>query len=190
MKRIAFVRVIEVTPGDDGLGHAHLHVYMLSPYVPHEYARHLWGKALAAFGYHVPTRAVDVVLNEARSPFARAQLERLLVTRRGPKGRPLTEVAWPVVDFRKARGNIEQELVKYLVKDAELEHDRINLVDPVLMARIYQGLEGVRTLATSRHFFVPDDRVCACDQCGSTRLNTRSQRVESSGGAEPCPKGD
>jgi hypothetical protein len=173
LSRIAFVRVIEVTPGTANDGHAHLHVYALSPFTPHEVIRHLWGAALRGHGYATPRRALADVLAEAGSPKRRAQLERVLVTRRGPKGVPLSEVDWPVIDVRECRGNVENELVKYLVKDAELEHGKLNLIDPELYALVYEGLEGVRTVATSRHFFVKEDRLCACDQCGSARVTTR-----------------
>jgi hypothetical protein len=173
LARLVFVRVMEVTPGSSNDGHAHLHVYMLSPFVPHELVRHLWGKALGKHGYQVPTRPLADVLAAVESPKRRAQLAKVLVTRRGPKGRPLDEVLWPVVDIRKCHGDVENELIKYLVKDAELEHGKLNLVEPDLYARIYEGLEGVRTVATSRHFFIKEDRACGCEQCGSTRLTNR-----------------
>lgn len=178
LKRIAYMRVTEVTPGTDGDGHAHLHVYMLSPYIPHELVRHLWGKAIRASRYDPPTRLLEDVLAEARSERSRAQLARVLVTRRGANGRPLLQVDWPVADIRATFGDIENELVKYLVKDAEFEDGSLRLVDPDLYARIYEGLEGVRTIATSRHFFLPEDRTCACTECGSTRVSTKLAKPE------------
>jgi hypothetical protein len=178
LKRVAFVRVVEVTPGSNDDGHAHLHVYLLCPYLPHELVRHLWGQALRKHGFLVPVRSIRDVLNEAKSQRSRRQLERVLVTRRGKRGVPLTDVDWPVVDLRACNANVERELVKYLVKDAEIEHGKLNFIDAKLYARIYEGLEGVRTIATSRHFYVKTDRVCACDKCGSTRLSTRAVKQE------------
>ena len=149
---VAFMRVTETTAGQKNDGHAHYHVYFHSPYIPHELARHLWGKALRQLGYDTPTRPIADVLAGARSEFSAAQLQRVLATRRGAKRLP-EEVAWPVIDIEEAYGNIERELVKYLVKDAELEDGAMKLIQPELYARIYEGLEGLRTIATSRHFF-------------------------------------
>jgi Zn finger protein HypA/HybF involved in hydrogenase expression len=170
LKLIAFVRVTEVTAGQSNDGHAHYHVWLYCPYIPHEVARHLWGKALRKFGYIVPMRPVEDVIAEARTPFAAAQLRRTLVTRGGPKGRPLTETEWPVLDLKQAYGDVEAELVKYLVKDVVVEGGTTGMIDPELYARIYEGLEGLRTIATSRKFFQEDVKDCFCEQCGSTRL--------------------
>jgi hypothetical protein len=145
---------------------------MISPYIPHELVRHLWGTALRKCGYEPPTRSIEEVLAE-HDGMRRAQLERVLVTRRGSRGKPLRVIDWPVVDVRMCHGDVENELVKYLVKDAEREGGELRLIDPVLYARVYQGLEGVRTIATSRHFFERSDRVCACEACGGTRIGRR-----------------
>jgi hypothetical protein len=91
LARVAFMRVLEVTPGRIADGHAHLHVYLFLPYVPHELARHLWGTALRKHGYEPPTRALEDVL-AGREGRRRNQLERVLVTRRGNRGKPLTLV--------------------------------------------------------------------------------------------------
>lgn len=164
------MRVTEVTEGRKQDGHAHYHVYFRSPYIPHELARHLWGKALRKLGYSTPSRPLDRVLGDASTTFAAAQLKRVLVTKRGRKGRPLAEVEWPVVDIQEATGNVERELVKYLVKDAEMEGDRLQPIPAELFTRIYVGLEGLRAIATSRKLFQEEARSCACDECGSTRL--------------------
>jgi hypothetical protein len=178
LSRIAFMRVTEVAMGSLCDGHAHIHVYVICPYIPHEIARHLWGKAIRISGYLPPTRALGEVLVEAKTERARGQLRRVLVTRRGPNGRALDQVDWPVVDIRPAFGDVEKELVKYLVKDAEFVNGSLRLADPAAYGLIYEGLEGVRTIATSRHFFPPDDRTCSCSECGSTRLSTRLVKPE------------
>lgn len=149
-----------------------LHVYFHSPYIPHELARHLWGKASEKLGYETPMRPIADVLAEASSEFAARQLRRVLATRRGAHRLP-EQIAWPVVDIEEAYGNIESELVKYLVKDSEYEEGAMKLISPELYARIYEGLEGVRTIASSRGFFPNERGTCSCDQCGSTRI-TRS----------------
>jgi hypothetical protein len=188
LKLIAFVRVTEVTGGQNNDGHAHYHAWLYCPYLPHEVARHLWGKALSRFGYAVPMRAVDAVIAEARNPFAAAQLRRALVTRGGPKGRSLAETEWPVLDLKQAYGDVEAELVKYLVKDVVVEGGTAGLISPELYARIYEGLEGLRTIATSRKFFQENVKDCFCDQCGSTRLKRAVTTPEAAAAAESASR--
>jgi hypothetical protein len=175
---LTYVRVTEVTGGRKGDGHAHYHAYFHSPYIPHELVRQLWGNALSSLGYATPARPIARVLAEAHGDFARAQLKRALVTRHGKQGRLLSEVRWPVLDLIEADRNVEQELVKYLVKDAELEDGKLKRIPEELHARIYEGLEGLRTIATSRKLFQDESRTCACDECGSTRLARTSAKPQ------------
>jgi hypothetical protein len=98
----------------------------------------------------------------------------VLVTRRGKNGRLLPEVLWPVVDIRQCRGDVANELVKYIVKDAErYDSGKLALVDPEFYSRAYEGMEQLRMIATSRGFWVDDAYVCRCDKCGSTDLERR-----------------
>ena len=150
MRLLTFVRVVEVTPSDDG--HAHLHVYILSPFLPHQLLRHLWGKALRKRGYSSPIRTVADVLMDEQDEYKRRRLAKVLVTRRGAKGKPLDVQFWPVIDIQAGYGNIERELIKYLIKDGEYQDGKLVLGDPRLYARVYEGLEGVRTVVTSRYF--------------------------------------
>ena len=172
-----FVRVIEVTGGDDGLGHAHIHAWALSPYIPHALIRLWWGQALIAEGYVVPSKPLAEALATAKEEWQRRRLAKWLVTRRGANGRPLSEVPWPVADIREARHGIEREFIKYLIKDAERAPDgSLNFMDPGLYARIYQGLEGVRTIQASTGFWSKDaleTGVRACERCGNTNLTTK-----------------
>jgi hypothetical protein len=93
-----------------------------------------------------------------------------------------------VLGLEQCRGNVANELVKYLVKDAEVVAGQLKLIDPALYARVYQGLEGVRTIATSRKFFVREDRMCACEACGSTRFDRSAvKRAIDTGGDDREP---
>lgn len=47
MKRVRYCRVIEVTEGLDGRGHAHMHIWFVGPYVDQARLAHLWGTALS-----------------------------------------------------------------------------------------------------------------------------------------------
>ena len=171
---VVYVRVLEVTAGRKQDGHAHLHVYLLAPYLPKEYLKHLWGQVLVGFGRTVPPATVDEVL--ARADGHEPQLRAWLVTRRGAKGRPVDTVYRPVVHVEECYGDIENELVKYLVKDLERDDDGTEkLMDPALFARVYAGLEGVRTIHASTGFFVNRQGSCACQACGSK--STTRERV-------------
>jgi len=175
-----FVRVLEVTPGRDLLGHAHIHAWLFSPYIPHELLRLWWGRALVNQGYSVPERSVAELLEEQPTPYRRRQLADAFVTRRGAAGRPLEVIPWPVVDVRACHGDVEQEFIKYLVKDAErTSGGALQFMDPALFARIYEGLEGIRTIQPSRSFWsrrALETGVRACAECGATALSTRRTR--------------
>lgn len=174
MACVAYLRVLEVTAGRNSDGHAHLHVYLLAPYLPKEWLKHLWGEVLVGFGRSVPTAPLSEVL--AAADGHAAQLRRLLVTRRGAKGRALETVYRPVVHVEECYGDIENELVKYLVKDLERDEDGSEkLMDPALFARVYAGLEGVRTFHASARFWVSRKGSCKCGQCGSKQ--TTRERV-------------
>jgi hypothetical protein len=41
-----YVGVYEVTPGTDGLGHVHMHVVLISPFIPFEYLNRWWREAV------------------------------------------------------------------------------------------------------------------------------------------------
>ncbi len=49
-KHAHWFRTFEWTPGDDGRGHPHFHVWLFSPYLPHEELRSTWFAALRAAG--------------------------------------------------------------------------------------------------------------------------------------------
>jgi hypothetical protein len=170
LQEIRFVRVLEITAGRMNDGHAHFHVYLLSPYIPHEFVRHIWGAVLNTLGYVTPSRRLADVLASIKSDFRRNQVARVLITK---GGQPIQDVHWPVVDLVKCYGDVEQELVKYLVKDAEWNDGKLALIHPSLGAHMYQALEGVRTLATSRGFITRDERICFCEACGSTQVSRR-----------------
>jgi hypothetical protein len=189
---LTFVRVIEVTPSDDG--HAHLHVYLLSPFAPHQLLRHLWGKVLAKHDYTSPVRNVADVLADEPDDYKRGRLARVLVTRRGAKGKPLNKLHWPVIDIQAGYGNVERELIKYLIKDSEYKDGKEVPIDPVLRAKFYEGLEGLRTVVTSRYFrslVEPDEpEARECKKCHSPnvqRLRVPTQEAQRSAAAPRWP---
>ncbi|MDB4991150.1 MAG: Replication protein, partial [Myxococcaceae bacterium] len=176
---LSFVRVIEVTASDEG--HAHMHVYLLSPYIPHQLLRHLWGKVLAKEGYVSRTRAVADVLAEESDDYKRSRLAKVLVTRRGARGKALDTLFWPVVDIRVGYGDIDRELIKYLIKDGAYKAGVFVRVAPRQFTAFYEGLEGVRSIAKSRGFRALDEGTKEaapreCTKCHSP--DVRRRRVE------------
>jgi hypothetical protein len=147
-----FLRVLEATPGA-GNGHAHLHCWFYSPYVPHELARLWWAECMPAEARaRLPTRPLAAVLaaSDARD---RKHIEAHA---------PGDSVPWPVLDIRACHGDPGKELVKYLVKDLERgEH-----VDPETFARLFDALEGHRMCATSVGFWMQPEPV-QCKGCGT-----------------------
>jgi hypothetical protein len=127
MPMIRFVRVIEVTEGVDGLGHAHLHVYLVGPYIDKYRLAHLWGEALSksyqaalakAGAIHPLTSslappAVLGAMAKLRENLVRRGLNRIVIDRiierergwyvtcRGKHGKPLALLWAPVVDIRQ-----------------------------------------------------------------------------------------
>lgn len=164
LRNFPWLEVLEVTAGQDADGHPHFHIWMLAPYIPHELIRLYWAMALGpAYEAEMPVRSREQVLAEAKRP---AQLAPWLVTRRGPLGRQLDGIPWPVVDIRQAK-NVEQELVKYLVKDFAIVDGEKQFIAPELYARIYEALAGLRTITASRGFWAPPKEPAHCPTCGS-----------------------
>lgn len=48
---VAWVRSFEWTPGNDGKGHPHLHIWLLCPFIDASLVRHFWTCALRTAGY-------------------------------------------------------------------------------------------------------------------------------------------
>jgi hypothetical protein len=130
LRFVEFTRVIEVTEGIDGAGHAHLHVYFVAPYIDKYRLAHLWGEALdwsykralvaAGCVHPLDTAGCDAGGGAIQGVMqkAEANLERRgyglwvrgkildrerswYVTRRGKHGRPLAILYNPVVDIRE-----------------------------------------------------------------------------------------
>lgn len=173
-KLVAFCRVIEVTPGDDWKGHAHLHLWLVSPFIHHAVIAHFWGEALSQPYKNMLTqaeciRSVDEIVEALPAERRRYadQLRECFVTRRGKDGKPLTHAWAPVIDLRKvASGDMARELCKYLIKDGTRKDGQLEFIDPKLFAMIYAALEGSRAISTTRGLLVAPDSDCYCHDCG------------------------
>lgn len=187
VKAIPFVRVLEATPGTHEDGHAHYHVWAVLPFIPQAHVAHLWGRALESCGYPVPSRLVHVAC-EGRPVRERVQLREWFMTRRGEHGRPLTTHRNPVCDVRAAKGDIANELVKYMFKDATIDPDTGELVRvPVeVAAAAYIAVEGRRSVQVARGMRpVEPPKVAPC--CGCVEPSYKCRIARGCAGADRAP---
>lgn len=188
MKALAFVRATEVAPGDQKHGHAHLHVYLFSPFMHREFLAVLWSRALAHFGYQCPqVPLADVLAKHEGKPRKKRELGELLVTRRGVHGRPLDPVPMPIVDLEWADNNVADYLIKYIIKSEQALEGGAVTTDVDLLIAAYEGLENQRAIQPSRGFFVDEEGPgCRCGQCGNPHLERRRRARNSD--ADPDPQ--
>jgi len=173
---LPFLRVLECA-GNEG-GHAHLHVWLVAPFIHHSILRSAWGRsldeaaqsALVAAGAVRQTSdllgcSVDEALAMPEKSLTWQQRDALDAARARHDGRPLPTVLWPVVDIRKVTGDPANELIKYLVKDITKD----GLIDSLAFSRIFVALEGRRVTIASRKLWVTvEPSVCpSCDAVGA-----------------------
>jgi hypothetical protein len=60
IRSVEWFRVFEWTPGEDGLGHPHFHVWLFSPFIDVDLIREWWALALAAEGCAATRVIVDI----------------------------------------------------------------------------------------------------------------------------------
>lgn len=187
--RFAFVRALEVTPSDGGHVHVHAWVgspYLPQHVLTIIWGRAL--TAEPGSGGYVPVCHVSKVLATLKDERSRAEFLRAAGWRGKPacdgtcngwrtveRGRPRKDgtrrcyltpctrrhyVPEVVVHIEVAKANVENELIKYLIKDI----DDAGLVDPLLAANLIEATEGVRVVAASRGFWVLEFKCCPhCD---------------------------
>ena len=196
-----WVRAIEVAPSEDG-GHVHLHVWMVSPYVDHVWARVTWGDILEKLGVKCPPRVWNQVMHlppltcryeqtsaEFRDKVKELRDTRVRVwcrTRRGPHGRDRKVLPWPHVDVRAARdqeGGAAQYATKvgvalvYTAKGTNIPAS----MDAFHAASVYQALEGARAIQWCRGW-APQREVRLCWR---VRRLTAEEAFERGSGPDP-----
>lgn len=152
---VSYFRVIEWTPGDDGLGHPHVHVWLFSQYLDQAWLERHWRDAWA----HVQ----------------RARLHGLEEPKHGP-----IEQGRTVVHVEAAKEGIERELVKYLTKDWEVADDGgAKRVAPEVFAEVYKTLDGKRRRQSNSGFSMwAVEQLNACPDCGFECARNRWNRVD------------
>jgi len=149
---LSYLHVFEWTPGDDGKGHPHMHVWLFSRFLEQKMVKRLWEAAYQ----HV----------------LRAQREA------GGWSGPIQETDL-IVDIRAAGGDVANELVKYLTKDWEINESGARRATPEVFAEVYATLDGKRRRQSSAAFSmwaVAKHNVCPC--CGFERERGHWARVD------------
>lgn len=130
-----YLRVLEWTPGDDGDGHPHYHVWLFSRYLDQKMLHKLWERAY----YDVRRAALPIG--------------------------PIQHVPLILPDIRECKGDPGAELIKYLTKDWELNVSGARRASPAVYSHVYAELDGRRLRQSSSRFAdwgVDKLRACPC----------------------------
>jgi hypothetical protein len=153
------VRIHEWTPGGDGAGHPHFHVWAFGVYMPHELIRLWWAHAWEEASGKRLERDADgrpVIMIDVRQVIGDS------VEVRDADGKPVLDKK----TGKPIRAHIANELIKYLTKDWGAE--------PEVFSRIFAELFQRRARQTSNgfaRFAVPIVRLC--EDCGAVHESTR-----------------
>lgn len=147
---LTYFYVLEWTPGSDGLGHYHAHVWMFSRYLDNKELLHrLWTQA------YFDVRRAAIAIGPIEEP-------KLLI---------------PHVE--RCDDNVGDELIKYMLKDWDIGEGGAKRVAPDVFARVYAKLDGKRLKQSSAGFAkwgVEKANVCPC--CGYENLRGHWARVD------------
>ena len=166
---VAYHRSFEWTPGHDGKGHPHFHVYMWCPFFPADLLREMWAHALREVGVPVAMRdglsVISVDLRMLRGFNVQTIRELLKGGRRDWLRLSKVEfgghTAAPLVMGTRSAPGIDA--FKYA--DGWTLFDVKDLISLDVWASLYMALEARRLTQASRGFFAADARV-ECDCCG------------------------
>ena len=148
-------RAFEWTPGKDGLGHPHFHVWMLCGWLPAELVSAWWTEALRAVGVPLePGQRVRVDVRRFQSFDANAVGELV------KDGRDRRAIEWA----RLYEAGAPRDAFQYA--DGWTIGDVIGEARDDVIASLYRALEGARLSQGSAGFFVEDERP-ACQACGA-----------------------
>jgi len=173
-RALPFLRVLEITPGRSEQGHAHIHVWMLAPFISHVLLRSWWGRSLDPDAQsRLPAQPLEPLLDgltikqalklERKGELDRDRVAVLDAGRTRYDGRQIAPaIAWPVLDIRAVKKDPSNELIKYMLKDV---CDGA-LVDSNVFGNIFLALEGRRGCVVANGFWV-DAPACTCAFCGA-----------------------
>lgn len=155
-RRLSYVRVMECTPGTRDDGHAHLHLWMLAPFIDKRLIAVLWWCALP-WAYR--QRATWVPMEAPGTPNIAAYDRAAIMHRVGSD----THMPLLSVDVQAVHGDdVANELIKYLVKNRK----EGEWIDPQIEAELYEAMDGRRSVSTSRGFWGDLQESPHCEHCG------------------------
>lgn len=146
-------RAFEWTPGKDGLGHPHFHVWMLAPFIPKTTIAAMWRDALRDVGVPLAPDALIIVEIKNFRDFDGAAVGELI------KGGSRKALEWSRL-YRHGPANAFEYADGWTIAKA-LETAR-----PDVVSSLYMALEGARLTQASAGFFEADERP-ACATCGA-----------------------
>ena len=164
----------EITPGSDGLGHPHFHVWLISPWLDQENIRRWWALALRKQGLDVePLELIKPVLREVRCSSIVNEVykgrHRIRVEATDPHRVAVeTELA--------ARSGVGRPHHANYIEGWSIatrgKHGMPNM-SANIQARVYMALEGRRLIRCTRAFMRRGARpnVCPCCMQDSVVLN-------------------
>jgi len=187
-------RAFEWTPGADGAGHPHFHVYVWSVYLPKERVAEWWADALRAVGWPVEKTivgwackkgvVVPVYGDKIRIDVRVLHDFDLAAARELIKGGRRQALTLSRVEYKEGPG-----LDAFDYADGWTIGDIVDACPPAVVARLYMALEGRRLSQASRGFFV-EDPPAECPCCGgvdfevSFKLRPLARAVEASPGRQ------
>jgi hypothetical protein len=149
---VHWVAVYEWTPGADGRGHPHLHVWHFGPFLPHAELVRWWSDALRR-------ASTKIELHARRAEERTAEPWRAVVDVRAVRGGVLDAAT-----KGGTRTKIDAEIFKYLTKDWQ-DGAQGARVSPDVYAEVYAAFVGRRLRQSSSNFSafrVPLHRECPC----------------------------
>lgn len=174
---VQFHRAFEWTPGSDGLGHPHFHVYLFCPWIDVAMLRAMWAEALREVGVPVlkrkdGTNVISVDLRSLRS-FGPNELHELM--KGGRKG-ALELAKVEAVDGRPIQGQLYESRMhhgpgndSFKYADGWTIGDVLGVVSDDVAGSLYCALEGRRLTQANRGFF-EEDPPPECKCCGSSQF--------------------
>ena len=175
-------RAFEWTPGKDGLGHPHFHVWMIAPFIPAETIAGMWRDALRAAGVPIERDAYVRVQIQRFRDFDGAAVGELL------KGGTREALAWSRLYKQRARAAAgPRNAFEYA--DGWTIAEALEKARPEVVASLYMALEGTRLTQATRGFFLDDEpatcTTCKAQGCWHVRFETNPACQE--GGTDRDP---
>lgn len=144
-------RAFEWTPGRDGLGHPHFHVWMLAPFIPETTVAGMWRDALIAVGVPIARDSLVIVEIKRFKDFDGAAVGELV------KGGSRKALEWSRL-YEHGPANAFEYADGWTISKALKE------ARPDVVASLYMALEGARLTQASRGFFEADEPA-SCETC-------------------------